>query len=154
MLATVLKGELAIKQSITIIRLFKEMRHHIIDNKVFFSDFDLTQLKFRVDKNEENINVIMNNFLVEDKMKEFILLEGQRFDADEAYIKIYEQAKQSIYVIDNYINIHTLSHLKCKNKGVEVIIFSDNLGNGKNKIRQKEVTDFNRQYPTLKIKKI
>lgn len=153
MLASVLKSLLAIQQSIIIIRLFKEMRHYIIENQTLLDNWELSLLRYRVDKNEQNISDMMNNFLIEDKMKEFVILEGQKFEADEAYIKIYGQAKKSIYVVDNYINIHTLSHLKCKNKDVEVIIFSDNLGNGKSKLRQKEVTDFNKQYPTLQIKR-
>ncbi|MEG0276716.1 MAG: ORF6N domain-containing protein [Coprobacillus sp.] len=165
MLASVLRGETAVQQNIMIIRTFKEMRHCINQNQLLFNQVDILDLFYSIKKHEKDIdelkgclfnqkelNKIMNNFLGEDKMKEFVILEGQKFEADEAYIKIYGQAKQSIYVVDNYINIHTLSHLKCKNKDVEVVIFSDNLGLGKGKLRQKEVTDFNREYPTLMVK--
>ena len=32
--------------------------------------------------------------------------------ADEVYESIYKQAKSSIYVVDNYIGLRTLVHLK------------------------------------------
>ena len=52
-------------------------------------------------------------------------------------------AKKSIYIIDNYISLKTLVLLKDINKNVEIIIFSDNIGNGLSKI---EYLDFSREY--------
>jgi hypothetical protein len=33
--------------------------------------------------------------------------KGQKFEADAAYIDIYQQAEKSIYVIDDYVNVET-----------------------------------------------
>ena len=44
--------------------------------------------------------------------KEFLLFEGEPLQAKEAYLDIYKQAKKSIYIIDNYVNIKTLHLLQ------------------------------------------
>ena len=45
MLATVLKGELATKQSIFIMRAFKEMRHFIANNALMFEKINAIEWK-------------------------------------------------------------------------------------------------------------
>lgn len=47
--------------------------------------------------------------------------KGQKFEADVAYIDIYQQATKSIYVVDDYMNTKTLQLLSQKQSGVEVI---------------------------------
>ena len=68
--------------------------------------------------------------------------------ADEVYESIYKQAKSSIYVVDNYIGLRTLVHLKNSPTGVNVTLFSDNVGN--NKLHNIEFTDFCKEYPSVK----
>lgn len=68
---------------------------------------------------------------------------------DEVYASIYRQAKVSIYVVDNYIGLRTLVHLKNSQSGVSIILFSDNVGN--NKLHNIEFTDFCKEYPNVKI---
>lgn len=58
--------------------------------------------------------------------------------------------RQSIaYVVDNYIGLRTLVHLKNSPTGVNVTLFSDNVGN--NKLHNIEFTDFCKEYPSVKI---
>ena len=68
---------------------------------------------------------------------------------DEVYESIYKQAKSSIYVVDNYIGLRTLVHLKNSPTGVNIILFSDNVGN--NKLHNIEFTDFCKEYPTVNL---
>jgi len=49
-----------------------------------------------------------------------VFFDGQIFDAYELASKIIRSAKQSIVLIDNYIDENTLIHLVKKNKGVKV----------------------------------
>ena len=44
-------------------------------------------------------------------MKNFVIYKGQKFEADAAYIDIYQQATASIYVVDDYVNTKTLQLL-------------------------------------------
>lgn len=56
MLATLLKGELATKQSIFIMRAFKEMRHFIANNALMFEKInaiELKQLEYQKDTDEK-----------------------------------------------------------------------------------------------------
>lgn len=60
-----------------------------------------------------------------------------------------KQAKSSIYVVDNYIGLKTLMHLKNSPTGVDIILFSDNVGN--NKLHNIEFMDFCKEYPSVKV---
>lgn len=166
MLASVLKSEIAIQQSVFIIREFKKMRHYIAENSQLLNNQDMLQISNRLAKHEEDITdikttmatkediaKIMDNFIEESNIKEITILNGQKFEAIEAYTKIYQQAKCSIFIIDDYININTLSPLKCKKKNVSVTLFSDNKGTGIHQLRKHEMDAFNATFPTLTLKK-
>ena len=156
MLMTVLKGDLAVKQSKMLIRLFKEMKDFIIENNyVTYNDF--YKLSLNVNENIERIENKIDNDLVSKKElniiieeltdikipKEYLILDGKKVEGILAYKEIYSFAKKSIYIIDNYISLKTLVLLKDINKNVEIIIFSDNIGNGLSNI---EYLDFTREY--------
>lgn len=86
------------------------------------------------------------------KLKEnafYSMFNAKFSSADEVYESIYKQAKSSIYVVDNYIGLRTLVHLKNSPAGVNITLFSDNVGN--NKLHNIEFTDFCKEYPSVKI---
>ena len=64
--------------------------------------------------------------------------------ADEVFESIYRKAKSTIYVVDNYIGLRTLVHLKNTPVGVQSIIFSDNVG--ANKLHSIEFSDFCKEH--------
>ena len=68
--------------------------------------------------------------------------------ADLAYNEIYQQAKNSIFIIDNYIGIKTLENLIGCNHDIDVTIFSDNLHHG---LRENIFADFCKEYPNVNI---
>ena len=118
MLMTVLKGEIATKQSIALVKAFKEMKDYIVENNHLlmntnnyiesrFSSFDR-----RFESIENKLEVVMDNFIDPSQYKHFLILEGEKIEADVAYQSIYKLAKQSIYIIDNYIDVKTLQLLK------------------------------------------
>ena len=165
MVATILKNDIATQQSIFIMRSFKAMKHYLKENQTLLNNEDLLKLSNQLMRQDNriqsienimatktDIEKIMENFLDESKIKEIVILNGQKFDAIEAYIKIYQQAKHSIYIIDNYININTLGLLKHKRKDVNIIIFTEN--KGIDKVTPLEVKKFNEQYPYLTLKYI
>lgn len=91
---------------------------------------------------------MMNSFISDDDEK-WLMYNAKFSSADEVYASIYRQAKVSIYVVDNYIGLRTLVHLKNSQSGVSIILFSDNVGN--NKLHNIEFTDFCKEYPNVKI---
>ena len=173
MLATVLRGELAEKQSIFIMRAFREMRHYIKQNQQFVTQSEIrlvtakvseisaqmTSMTDRQKKNEQKITDIMRsidtiseNFISDRDCKNFVIYKGQKFEADLAYIDIYQQATTSIYVVDDYMDAKTLQLLSQKRQGVEVILFTENGHGRKGFLTEAVVKDFMMQFPPLKIK--
>ena len=173
MLATVLRGELAEQQSIFIMRAFKEMRHYIRQNQQFVTQSEMSMVTAKVselsvhmagaidhqkktDKAiediQKSIDTLNENFVSDKDFKNLIIYKGQKFEADAAYIDIYQQAAKSIYVVDDYMNTKSLQLLSQKNPGVEVILFTEN-GHGKRGfLTTSVVNDFINQYPPLRIK--
>ncbi len=173
MLATVLRGELAEQQSIFIMRAFREMRHYIKQNQQFVTQAEMhlvtakvsemsVQMASMADRQrkteqdvqciQKSIDTLNENFVSEKDFKNFVIYKGQKFEADVAYIDIYQQAKKRIYVVDDYVNTKTLQLLSQKQKGVEVILFTEN-GHGRNGfLTTAVVNDFTQEYPPLRIK--
>ena len=170
MLATVLRGELAEQQSIFIMRAFREMRHYIRQNQQFVTQAELSLVTAKVSdisvqvagiadwkkkaetdmkKVQRSIDELAENFVSEKDIKHFVIYKGQKFEADAAYIDIYQQAKICIYVVDDYVNTKTLQLLSQKNTGVEVIIFTQNGHGRKGFLTPAVVEDFSREYPPI-----
>ena len=173
MLATVLRGELAEQQSIFIMRAFREMRHYIKQNQQFVTGSEMKLVTAKVSeisvqvagisdwkKKTENdivsiqksIDILNENFVSDKDFKNFVIYKGQKFEADAAYIDIFQQAKKSIYVVDDYVNTKTLQLLSQKQAGVEVVLFTENGHGKKGFLTQAVVNDFINQYPPLQIK--
>ena len=178
MLMTVLKGSLAVKQSKALIRTFKKMKDYILENRDLIGQRELLQLSMETANNKIAISKInhdmsslekqisdvaeglkdvvtkseladmMNSFISDDDEK-WLMYNAKFSSADEVYESIYRQAKSSIYVVDNYIGLRTLVHLKNSPAGVDIILFSDNVGN--NKLHNIEFTDFCKEYPAINI---
>ena len=164
MLMTVLKGELAVKQSKALIRMFKQMKDFIIENQDFISSKELVQIAVQTNENtkdiaeiksqmatKEDLKKVMDNFIDPDTYKHFLLMNGDKVEADVAYTKLYKSARKSIYVIDNYIGLKTLELLRAAKDSVEVIIFSDNVRN-KDMLTKNILNDFRRDYPNINLK--
>lgn len=164
MLMTVLKGELATIQSKNLVRIFKGMKDYIIYNDKLNVN-ELIRLSNQTDDNTKNIKKIednmkdyatkkdienlMTNYIDKNRLKENLILNGEIVEADIAYSMIYSLAKESIYIIDNYIDLKTLVLLKNINK--KIIIFSDNINKGLHKL---EYLDFKKEYNVnVKFKK-
>lgn len=79
----------------------------------------------RFDNIQRSIDALSENFVLEKDFKNFVIYKGQKFEADAAYIDIYQQAKKSIYVVDNYVNTKTLQLLSQKQEGVEIVLFTE-----------------------------
>ena len=145
MLMTVLKGELAVKQSKALIRLFKKMKDYIVENTLALNNASIINDKFasydkRFETMENKLEIVMDNFIDPSTYKHFAIMDGQKIEADIAYQTIYSLAESSIIVIDDYISVKTLQLLLSANKGVNITIISDNIS--KNKVTDEFVNDF------------
>ena len=159
MLMTVLKGELATRQSKALVRAFKEMKDLIIDSRSLIGQSELLQLSVQTTQNTSDIAEIKDNMVTKADLakvvhdftdpntrREYLILNGESVEANIAYSGIYKAAKKSIFVIDNYIGLKTLVLLKEASPSVQITIFSDNIGRG---LHQCDFDDFHNQYPSI-----
>ena len=178
MLMTVLKGELAAKQSKDLVRTFKKMKDYILNNQSLVGQREVMQLTMHTTENTTEIKRLrmdlgsvekqmsdvmdqlsdivtksdladMMNSFVNDDDNGWLMYNTKYCSADAAYSSIYGQAKKSVYLIDNYIGLRTLVLLKNAPVGVGIRIFSDNIGNGK--LHNIEYHDFRQEYPGISI---
>ena len=157
MLMTVLRGELAIKQSITLIRLFEKMKNYIVSSNNLTTVNELLKLTNQVNENTKSIErlnqdnddakkkleVVMNYFVDPSMYKQFLFLNGQKIEADLAYQTIYSLADSTIYIIDDYIGVKTLHLLLSSKKNIQITIISDNVS--RNPIQKEFVDDFEKE---------
>ena len=161
-LATVLKGDLAEKQSIAIMRVFRAMREFISQNTQLLPQQEILRLSGKQEALENEIRDIKTNMVTRADLADFIrlfdqgteaeevlILDGQPFKADEAYQRIYRKAKQSIIVIDDYIGVKTLHHLAYAKASVQVTIISDN--KARPQLKAAEYKDFLTENPKRSI---
>ena len=163
MLMTVLDGELAAAQSKALIRTFKVMKDYIVENNELIGAKEIISLSVQTTKNtadiedirknmatKDDLKKVMENFVDPDTYKHFLILDGQKIEADIAYTKIYKSAKKSVYIVDNYIGLKTLELLRTVKKGVEINVFSDNVKNT-DMLTASIVNDFKNDYPNIKL---
>ena len=178
MLMTVLKGELATKQSKALVRLFKKMKDYVIENQEILNHRDFLRLSLQTADNAQNIIEFRQKLTeIDDKVENvvsnlgdmvrkselspimlnlgkpeippgWLILNGQPVENDLAYQQIYTLANKTITIIDNYISLKTLVLFKHAKQNVSVTIFTDNTNNGLHKV---EFDDFCKEYSGLKI---
>ena len=178
MLMTVLKGDLAVKQSKALIRAFQSMKNYIIENQGMVGQIEYLKLCLQVsDSIKENMkmrkdlddlsesmkgvldklsDVVLRSeispILLEmgepEEKREHLFLNGQPMKADLAYLEIFSKAKRSIHLVDDYINIKTLHLLQDVRKDVAVTIISDNV---RNLLRACDLNDFHKEAPDIQV---
>lgn len=117
------------------------MKDYILENRDLIGQREILQLSMETANNRMEINKINSDMLS---------LEKQISDVAEGMKDVVTKSELAIYVVDNYIGLRTLVDLKNSPTGVDIILFSDNVGN--NKLHNIEFTDFCKEYPTVKIK--
>ncbi len=170
MLMTVLKGDLAIRQSMALIRLFKQMKDYIaaenapdvsagivaLATQTSQNTRDIAEIATdvrtrsnKVERNESFLQKVMANFIDPSTFKHFLILNGQRLEADVAYTQIYGMAKKSVLIVDDYLDVKTLDLLRCVANGVSVKIFSEQYG--RTRLTESMLADFRAARPDVEL---
>ena len=147
MLSGVLKNEIAVKVSVSIIRAFVEMRKFLMLNGQVFGR--LTSIEHKLLEHDKKFDEVFNQLQQEENIKQKIFFEGQIYDAYILIIDIIKKANKKILIIDNYIDDSVLKMITKKNKNVEVIILTSDKSN----IEKIDIQKFNKEYPVLKVAK-
>lgn len=178
MLMTVLKGDLATRQSKALIRTFKQMKDYIVQNQNLLGQREFLQLSLHTTQNTRDLLDVKSSLSkLDDKVADIVsslgdvvtksqladimldfgepairrgwlILNGQPVESDLAYQQIYSSAKQSIMVFDNYIGLKTLALMKDVPHDVKITIVTDNV---RGMLHLSEYNDFVREYPDVDI---
>ena len=161
MLMTVLKGELATRQSKALIRTFKQMKDYLSHDPLLCDSTTISNLSMQISENtreiseikkalvtKDDLTKVIQSFSLPDKGIEYVIYAGQTFEADAAYADIYSKAKKRLYIVDNFIGPKTLLMLKSVPSNVDITIFSDNL---MNILRLSELQAFKAEYPNARL---
>jgi len=120
MLMTVLKGELAIKQSKALIRIFKAMKDYIVNNNYLtYSDF--AKLSIQTNENTKRIDLLEEAISNFKEKNSHIFFNGQVYDAYSLLIDIFNKSKKEIIINDNYIDINILDILSKTKKKIILV---------------------------------
>ena len=104
----------------------------------------------KIEQLSNDVQKVMENFIDPSTYKHFLIFDGQKLEADVAYIKIYGMAKKSITIIDNYISVKTLDLLRGISKNTSVHIFSEEWGD--EKITPAIKADYEKARPDVSLK--
>ena len=127
------------------------MRRFIATNAQVFHRLDAVekkQIEYKADA-DKNFEKIFNAIEAKEIIpKQGIFFNGQIFDAYKFVSDLFRTAKESIVIIDNYIDDTVLAHLAKRRENVTVTILTKSIS----KHMLLDVKKFNEQYPAIEIK--
>lgn len=147
MLSAVLNSDIAVRVSILIIDAFVKMRQTILENALIYKRLDRIELKqLETDQKFEQVFKALEqrNAIP----TQGVFFDGQVFDAYELASRIIRSAKESVVLIDNFIDESTLTHLSKKNEGVSVLLLTKTIS----KQLSLDVQKANAQYGSFTVK--
>jgi len=142
-----LRSDIAVKISVQIMRAFIAMRKILAQNNGIIQRLETVEQKqIETDK---KIDKIFNALESKDAIPKCgVFFDGQIFDAYVLANKIIKSAKQSIVLIDNYIDESVLTMLGKKSKNVKVTLLTKDIS----KQLSLDIAKFNEQYPAMEAK--
>ena len=154
MLSAVLHSDIAVKVSVRIIDAFVEMRRLLLNNAHLFQkveQIEVRQLKHIADS-DERFNRIFNALESQGAgpPSQGIFFDGQIFDAYAFVSSLIRQAKQSIILVDNYVDESVFLMLSKRRSSVAAAIYTRKIG----KQLELDLQKHNAQYPAIEIKTI
>jgi len=147
MLSAILRSNTAIKVSIQIINTFVEMRKLVLENATLFQRLDNIEIKqLETDQKFEQIFKALES--KDMSLEKGIFYNGQVFDAYVFFARTIKQAKQSIVLIDNFVDETVLTLLSKRNKTVKASIYTKQI----TKQLKLDLKKHNEQYPAITVR--
>jgi hypothetical protein len=148
MLSAVLKSDIAVDISVKIIRSFVNMRKFISNNALIFQRLEtLEQKQF---SNDEKFNKLFEAIEAKSlKPTQGIFYDGEVYDAYLFISNLIKSAKESIVLVDNYIDESVLTLLLKRQADVTAAIYTKNI----TAQLELDIKKHNAQYPKITLKK-
>ena len=138
MLSGLLKSDIAARVNIQIINAFVEMRKYIANNNY---DKRLSNIEIKLIEHDNSFKELFDKF--EMKPLNHLFYEGQIYDAYSLMLDILNISKESIIIIDNYVDKKLLDILSKTNKNILIIT---------NRYNNEDYLKYKEQYNNVKIK--
>lgn len=153
MLSSVLKSKTAVEVNIRIMRAFIAMRRFIATNAQLFQrletiEYHQLEMKQHQEVTDKRIDEVFRRLDANIPPMQGIFYDGQVFDAYRFVSDLIRKAKQSIVLIDNYVDDTVLTLLDKREKGVSATIYTQRVSSQ----FQLDVDRHNAQYPLIEIR--
>ena len=153
MLSSVLKSQTAGDVNIRIMRAFVSMRRFIATNSQLFQrletiEYHQLEMKQHQEITDKRIDEVFKKLDANIPPVQGIFYDGQVFDAYRFVSDLMRKAKQSVVLIDNYVDDTVLTLLDKREDGVTATIYTQRISNQ----FQLDVDRHNTQYPHIEIK--
>lgn len=154
MLSSVLKSQTAVEVNIRIMRAFIAMRRFIATNAQLFQrletiEYHQLEMKQHQEVTDRRIDEVFKRLDTDIPPMQGIFYDGQVFDAYRFVSDLIRKAKQSIVLIDNYVDDTVLTLLDKRSEGVSATIYTQRVSSQ----FQLDVDRHNSQYPLIEIKR-
>lgn len=154
MLSSVLKSQTAVEVNIRIMRAFIAMRRFIATNAQLFQrletiEYHQLEMKQHQEVTDRRIDEVFKRLDTDIPPMQGIFYDGQVFDAYRFVSDLIRKAKQSIVLIDNYVDDTVLTLLDKRSEGVSATIYTQRISSQ----FQLDVDRHNSQYPLIEIKR-
>lgn len=147
MLSTVIQTPIAVKVSVQIMQAFVNARKFILNNASFLQRLD--RIEFKQLETDQKFEKVFKALEAKDIIPaQGVFFNGQVFDAHKLISDIIKTSKNSIILIDNYIDESVLVHLGKKSKNVKAFILTKNI----TKQLSLDVQKANNQFGNIQIK--
>lgn len=153
MLSSVLKSQTAVDVNIRIMRAFVSTRRFIATNSQLFQrletiEYHQLEMKQHQEITDKRIDEVFKKLDANIPPVQGIFYDGQVFDAYRFVSDLMRKAKQSVVLIDNYVDDTVLTLLDKREDGVTATIYTQRISNQ----FQLDVDRHNTQYPHIEIK--
>lgn len=150
MISAILRSNVAIQVSIRIMDTFVEMRKYMANTSLLYervNAIEMRQISYQ-EQTDRKLEQVFDYIAEHTEEKQKIFYDGQIFDAFSFMTDLIQQAKETITLIDGYVDVATLNILAKKESGVEVTLYT--FPNGR--LTAQDIANFNAQYPSLNVK--
>ena len=145
MLSSVLRSPTAIEVNIRIMRAFVAMRHFLANNAQVFQR--LANIEYHQIETDRRIDEVFKRLDANVQPQQGIFYDGQVFDAYQFVSDLVRKAKNSIVLIDNYVDDTVLTLLDKRTDNVTATIYTQHISQQ----LQLDINRHNTQYPAITV---
>ena len=145
MLSSVLRSPTAIEANIRIMRAFTSMRHFLASNAQVFQR--LSNIEYHQIETDKRIDEVFKRIDAQTPPQQGIFFDGQVFDAYRFVSDLIKKAKQSIILIDNYVDDSVFALLDKRESNVSAKIYTQNISSQ----LKLDINKHNSQYPLIEV---